>query len=213
MTVLPDDVAERLAAFAAAWTALSRLLLRPPSQADLDAVRDPALLAVWPLARDAATAEGLRLLADSTEDADAVRRDHNLLFVGPGPLAAAPYESVQRGEERLLFDEQTLEVRAWYARYGLAAPRLNREPDDHVGLELEFLARLAQLALDRPEDAARVTIDLGDFLAGHVAAWVPGLADLVVTRAETGFHRGVARLLAGTVAQSVAVFAPSGAHS
>lgn len=206
------DATEPLEAFVAAWTALSRLLLRPPSQADLDAVRDPELLAVWPVGGDQATTEGLALLGASTEDAATVRRDHNRLFVGPGHVLAPPWESVHRGEEHLLFDEPTLQVREWYNRYGLQAPRLNREPDDHVGLELEFCARLGQLALDLPADAPAITADLGLFLTNHVATWVPGFAELVCEHVDTRFHRGLGRLLAGTVTRSVSAFAPPGSE-
>ncbi|MBO2519906.1 MAG: molecular chaperone TorD, partial [Firmicutes bacterium] len=39
-------------------------------------------------------------------------------------------------------------MRNWYARYGLVAEKKGQEPDDHVGLELEFVAHLAGLALE-----------------------------------------------------------------
>lgn len=201
----------RLDAFAAAWTALSRLLLRPPLQGDLERVRDAGLLAVWPLDRDEATVEGLALLEQSTEDVTAVRDDFHRLFVGPR-VVAHPWESVHRSEEHLLFDESTMQVRKWYARYALAAPRLNREPDDHIGLELEFLAHLAQLALHHPDRTPQVMADVRSFLTDHVAPWAPQLAQLIIDQAHSMFYRGIGRLLAGTVAQSVAVFgSPSGA--
>ncbi len=196
-----------LEGFSAAWTALSRLLLRPPTASDLASVRDPELLAVWPLARDAATTRGLALLGASTEDEEQVRRDPHRLFVGPRPAPAPPYESVHRSRERLLFDTETLQVRGWYARFGVRAPRLHAEPDDHVGLELEFLAHLASLG---------AVAELGEFVAEHVATWVPGFAALVVEHAETDFHRGVGHLLAGAIEQTAAEFgavATSGGRS
>ncbi len=209
----PGDDTLQLEAFAAAWTALSRLLLRPPTQEDLDSVRDPELLGVWPLDRDEATAEGLALLAESDEDAEAVRRDHNRLFVGPGHVLAPPWESVHLTQERLLFDEPTHRVRAWYARYGLQAPKLNKEPDDHIGLELEFCAHMARLAIDTPDARSDIETDIGLFLTDHLSLWAFMFAELMVEHADTLFHRGVGRLLSGTVSQSLDTFATTGSGS
>ena len=47
----------------------------------------------------------------------------------------------------MIFQEQTLHVRQWYSRFGLQVVKLHKEPDDHIGLELEFVAHLANLAL------------------------------------------------------------------
>ena len=207
MTDLPDGT-RPLQAWMAVWTVLSRLLLRPPTRDDLVALRDPGLLAVWPLGRPG-FADGLDLLARSSaagEDAEAVRADHNRLFVGPGHLRAAPYESVHRSEEGLLFDRETHQVRAWYARYGLQAPLLNREPDDHVGLELEFLSHLAGLALAEPERAETILADLGRFVSEHPATWVPGLARLITDGAGTHFYRGVGLLLGATMERTGTAF-------
>ncbi|MDX5400260.1 MAG: molecular chaperone TorD family protein, partial [Actinomycetes bacterium] len=115
-----------------------------------------------------------------------------------------PWESVHRSRERLLFEAETLQVREWYARFGLAAPRLNREPDDHVALELEFLAALAERALtaleeDRPGDATELVAAHQTFLAEHVLTWVPTLMEMIRQNAETSFHKGVAELVTGAL--------------
>lgn len=114
-------------------------------------------------------------------------------------MRATPYESVHRSVERLLFGEHTLQVRALYAQLGVAAPRLNREPDDHIGLELEFLAtvttawRDATQAGDLPQ--AQAVLDLGGvFVRDHLLAWAPGLMDLITEHADTAFYQGVGRL-------------------
>lgn len=197
-----------LHSYMACWTVLSRLLLRPPTEGDLQAVRDPGLLAVWPLGREG-FAKGLDFLAASAHDGEGVgevRSDYLALFVGPGHLLAPPYESVQRGEERLVFDAETLQVRAWYSRFGLEAPRLNQEPDDHVGLELEFLTHLGRLALDQPEEEARVFALLGQFVAEHLGTWAPALASQIQAHAATCFYRGVGHLLGATVARTMEAF-------
>lgn len=201
---------EMLDSFAAAWTVLSRLLLTSPTQETLDAVRQPDMLAEWPLdpGKDEHTAAGIAALSASTEDADLVKRDFNRLFVGPDKLKAAPWESVHRSEEKLLFEEETLQVRAAYREFGLAAPRLNREPDDHIGLELEFLATLATRALDDPERSGRYQAAIEEFLSDHLLQWVGTFCDLVIANSETEFMTGVGHLLAGSAQQAEEVFCP-----
>lgn len=202
-------VADLLTRHAEAWTALSRLYLAPPSAAVLASLRAPEMAESWPLDTEAGsrTALGLSLVAGSTEDAETVGVDHRNLFVGPDRLRAAPYESVHVSEERLLFEESTLRVREAYAEFGLAAPHLNQEPDDHVGLELEFMATLAQRAVDDPDQAGRYLTALAEFIGEHVGAWVPGFADQVVAEARTDLWRGLGHLLAGTVELSLRTFA------
>lgn len=208
MSIVDPSLPARLDALAAAWTVLSRLLLTPASEETLAHIRNPALLEQWPLRdEDGAAARGTALLLESAEvgeGPDAVRRDFTRLFVGPGRLKAPPWESVHRSRDRLLFEAETLQVREWYARFGLAAPRLNREPDDHVALELEFLAALAERALtaleeDRPDDATALVEAHQAFLAEHVLPWVPALMEMIRENAETSFHTGVAELVTGAL--------------
>lgn len=198
--------AGRLDALATAWTVLARLLLAPPGEESLANVRDAAMLAEWPL-HDEDSDTGVTLLAQSAsrgEDVELVRSDFRRLFVGPESLQAPPWESVHRSPDRLLFEEQTFQVREWYARHGLVAPRLNREPDDHIGLELDFLATLllrAMEALDdgRDDDALALLADHDSFLATHVLPWAPELMGQIRRGAQTSFYRGVGALGAGAL--------------
>ena len=193
---------EELDGLAAAATVLSRLLLDAPDAEMLDATRDPAMLADWPLPSGEVTARGLDLLAASRErgeDARAVKRDHARLFVGPDTLLAPPYESVHRSADGLVFEEETMAVRAFYARFDLTAPRVGRDPDDHIGLELAFVAALATRALDAIEagdeaERARILEALREFLDDHLLAWGPDLMVMIGERAETAFYQGVSAL-------------------
>lgn len=190
---------------AAACTVLSRMLLNAPDQAALDATREADMLASWPLPPSEATSRGLaawRRSAEISEDERVVRRDHRRLFVGPGPLLAPPYESVHRSVDRLVFEAQTLQVRAVYARHGLAAPQLDRHPDDHIGLELDLLATLSLRAMDALDaDDAATAAELEDaqrtFLAEHLLRWAPGLMLTIEQQADTDFYRGVGALGTG----------------
>ena len=135
---------------------------------------------------------------------DALRIDNTRLFIGPGKLLAPPWESVGMSEERLVFQEQTLEVRDWYARYGLELIHLHKEPDDHIGLELEFIAHLAKLGLQALEanDTKRFDELLQAqklFLSEHPLKWAIQWTGLVEKNAKTEFYRGVALLARGSL--------------
>lgn len=207
-------LAERLDEFAAAFTALSQLLLSAADADLLARVRDRELLADWPLLRDADCRRGTALLMESAtagEGEALLRRDYNRLFFGPERMKAPPYESVHRSDEHLLFEPVTMEVRASYAAFGLAAPRLNKEPDDHIGLELGFLATLcvrALDALDTGDDAelARLVDGVVTFLGEHLLAWGPECLTQAAGASTTFFYQGVAALGLGTLACARATF-------
>ncbi len=213
MTDRREELGRRLDEFAGAYTLTSRLLLEPPDLALLDRIRHPGLPAEWPM-RDETSREGMRLLvAGASQDPVPMARDHQALFVGPGPLLAPPYESVYRSREHLLFEEQTLQVREAYRAFGLVAPALNREPDDHIGLELHFLAEVCLRSLDALDtgDGDRFDATLAahqGFLTDHLLLWGPECLALVRDNAKTDYFRGVALLTTGLLDQARETFAP-----
>jgi TorA maturation chaperone TorD len=133
---------------------------------------------------------------------DALRSDYTSLFIGPGKVLAPPWESVYFNDARMVFQEQTLEVRTWYRRFGLEAEKLYQEPDDHIGLELAFLAHLARLgvqALERHDQAAfdDLLSSQRAFLSQHPLKWGPPWCSQVAQQARTAFYRGIALLTRG----------------
>lgn len=184
--------ADLLDAHAAAAGTLSRLLLAPPDEPMLAALRTTDLASQWPLP---GAEPGLVLLAAGVRaGVPELTDDHRDLFVGPASLRACPYESVYTSVDHLTFEAATLEVRRWYAEYGLAAPRLHREPDDHLGLELAFVSHLCLHALDRGATLAAAR-PLAQFLREHVLTFLPQVAGHIVAGAQTDFYRGVGLLL------------------
>ncbi len=209
LTSATEQLAERLDRFGACWSVLSRLLLACPDSELLDQLARPGQLDAWPLDRDEATVSGLDRLRESFESGEPLEelvRDYYALFVGPDHLLAPPYESVHLSIEHLMFEAQTLDVRAAYARAGLVSAALGSEPDDHIGLEFGFLAHLCLRALDRLDHGdlvgASATMDAHTrFLDDHVLRWAPGLMRMVEEQAQTHFFRGVAALARGALAQ------------
>ena len=133
----------------------------------------------------------------------ALKQDQLRLFIGLDKVLAPVWESVYFNPNRLVFQEQTLQVRGWYARFGLQLERLNNEPDDHIGIELSFVAHLASRALqaqnvDQPAFEELLQAQR-DFLTEHLLRWGPTWAKLVKQQAETDFYRGIARLTHGAL--------------
>lgn len=133
-----------------------------------------------------------------------LQADYTRLFVGTGKAIVPSWESVYFNKDGMLFQEQTIQVRQWYRRFGLESEKLNTEPDDHIGLELSFLAYLAQLGLKALDEnnAARFEQILQaqrQFISEHPLMWVPRWCTLVEERAGTDFYRGLALLTRGAL--------------
>jgi putative dimethyl sulfoxide reductase chaperone len=213
--VLTSTVGDVLDAYAGACTFLSRLFLEPVDQSLITALRDGPLVADWPLAADEDTVVGLQgLRTAASTPLDVLVVDHRDLFEGPDHVLACPYESVYLSEEHLTFEQQTIDVRTFYNRFGVQAPFFGTEPDDHIGLELSFISHLCVLGLDAIESAdadaeTAMIASVGDFLQQHLLRWVDDCLDRVAEHATTDFYRGLGQLTRGTVHQLQATFQAS----
>jgi TorA maturation chaperone TorD len=140
----------------------------------------------------------------SEEHLAALKADYTRIFIGIGKPVSPPWESVYFNEDRMIFQEQTLQVREWYRHFGLEAEKLYHEPDDHVGLELAFLAHLARLRVAALEENNEPEFEqlLGaqrQFLFEHPLTWIPYWCGKVEQHARTDFYRGLAQLIRGSL--------------
>ena len=131
--------------------------------------------------------------------------DYTKMFIGPNELLAPPWESTYCSKERLLFQETTLQVRKAYLRHNVIPKNYPNEADDHIGLELDFMHYITKKSLEALEmnDLACVNsllTEQQDFLEQHLQLWVPEFADKVITHADSGFYRGMGRVLEGFIA-------------
>ncbi|MBU2611430.1 MAG: molecular chaperone TorD family protein [Chloroflexi bacterium] len=137
-----------------------------------------------------------------------MQADYTRLFIGPVKVLAPPWGSVHLGDDRLIFQQRTLEVRAWYKRFGLEAEKIHREPDDHIGLELLFLSHLAALGIQslNEQDNARFEELLDaqrEFFKKHLGLWALTWCGLVEENAQTDFYKGLAHLTRGALSALV----------
>lgn len=205
---------DRIDALAAAFLTLGRLHLDAPDEDTLAQLRQ--LYTQWPLASSdsAHTSAGLREWADSFgagESTDLLRADINALYGRTATALVAPFESVHRGKDGLVFDEETLQVRAAYRQLDLQAPYLHKEPDDHVGLEFDFVAQglartLSALDVGALTDARRYLDVVERFYREHLALWAPQMLSAAREHAATAFYRGVAALSLGALDELGAQF-------
>lgn len=118
--------------------------------------------------------------------------DHMALFSGPSPLAA-PWESVWRERDKLLFGEQTQKVLEFYRSWGISIENEGHEPEDHLGLELAFAAFLLQRFLADPQSLSTMgqspLESLTVFLGEHILPWAGLCLSCVQEKAETAFYR------------------------
>jgi len=190
---------------------LAGAFLAEPTRDTLSALAASGMIRLFPFGeRSARIREGMaetdRYLSDPASATDAacegLHWDYTRLFIGPDRLPAPPWESAYRTEDRLLFQAETLAVREAYLTYGFQNRNYLQEPDDHIGLELEFMEQTCRLAAQYVQagNMAAVTAICTDqlhFLTDHLLTWGPAFATDVAGSARTGFYRGMAQLLAG----------------
>lgn len=162
-------------------------------QSDVDA--GLAILQRW----SASNAGGLSQVAF-----DAVEADYMHLFVGTNKVLAPPWESYYLNKDHLLFQRETLQVRNWYRRFGLAIENLYHEPDDHLGIEFSFIAYLARQGLQACEagDLKKLKYMLkaqNEFIRTHPRCWIRNWQHNVEENAKTDFYLGISKLALGVL--------------
>ncbi|MEC4271808.1 molecular chaperone TorD family protein [Adlercreutzia sp. R25] len=177
-----EDVAALLSARMYLYTLGQRVFGGEPT-ADLTDAVDPSLMASACEAAGIDPGLGLRVCESGNaalRDIEAATGVYMRLFVGPGKLAAPPWESVYRSRSKALFQTETLDVRNAYRVAGYLPEGYPHVADDHLALELGFLAALARQMVDRrasgePYDDA--TASSRTFIDEHLGRWLSRYRD------------------------------------
>lgn len=131
--------------------------------------------------------------------------DYAHVFLGHGVdgySAAYPYESVYTSEKRLLMQAARDEVLAIYRSQHLDKDVEWKESEDHLAVELEFMRiladRTAEALEQADEDAAYALLKVqANFIADHLAVWVPVLTADMRRFARTDLYRALALITDG----------------
>lgn len=166
-----------------------------PSQAYLEALREPQLLAA--LNELGAGFEDDFSAPPVAELTETLACEYATLFASPG--GCAPVESARLTGR--LQQQPFFAVQETYQRYGFEVRGARFTPfADQLGVELQFVAELLSLA-----GAARAQCDLKTagaldkevkrFWVQHLGLWVRGICLLIERASLHSFYRGMARLL------------------
>jgi anaerobic sulfite reductase subunit A len=126
------------------------------------------------------------------------------LFLGIAGKPPHPSESVYSSNDHLVMGKARDEVLDFYRKAGLEKVKEFTEPEDHIAIELNFMALLCQRTVDVLEgnDKKKANEYLRiqkDFVEKHLAQWVPQLAKDVLEQAEVDFYKGVAMITDGFI--------------
>ena len=121
---------------------------------------------------------------------DQLAADYAAIYLN-GSLGASPYESVWVSDDHLACQDAMFQLRELYAAHGLQAADPRRRFDDHLVLQLQFLARAVRQAVSRDQwrHVARVLDD-------HLLRWLDDFAQRVAARCDTPFYAGLVLLTA-----------------
>jgi putative dimethyl sulfoxide reductase chaperone len=207
--VLSEGIGPFLEARTFAYDILKCAFLQEPSREFIEFLIKREIVQAFPFADShAGFSEALGRIVNylkesevlSVRNYDRLHWDYTRMFIGPAKLPAPPWESVYRDADHLHFSKETLDVRNAYRKYNLLPMDFGREPDDHIGLELDFMHKLCEKAKEKARASdetglAEILKDQKAFLDEHLLRWVPDWARDVVNSAETDFYRGMALLL------------------
>ena len=184
-----------------AYAFIGNSLLKPMTMTSTVGL-DPAFWASFPTFDDAAVAEVVAACARYAEEAarraeagedepQRVAVEYTKLFVGPPSPAAAPWETMYRGQDVTVgFGQATFEMRELLRAAGLEVRNENNQYEDHMGIELLYLSELCRCAV-KGENCEN---QLRSFIAKHPLSWIDAFLDRIEGVFPEGYFSGLVRL-------------------
>jgi TorA maturation chaperone TorD len=119
---------------------------------------------------------------------DELAADHAAIYLNH-THRVSPSESPWTDPEGLTSQQPMFDVRDWYRHWGMETPNWRERPDDHLVVQLEFVAHL----LDRIGSEAAL-VDAARFLDRHLLRWFGSFAEGVSRRCWTAYWAAIANL-------------------
>ncbi|MFO7987142.1 MAG: molybdopterin-dependent oxidoreductase, partial [Desulfatiglandaceae bacterium] len=116
------------------------------------------------------------------------------IFLNAGENPAFPYESVYVSRDPLVMKEPIFSVRRAYRKGEVHKSSAYKDLDDHIAVELEFLAYLITRGEKQPERAPDFQKQQVDFLRDHLMGWVIEFCAVLSNSAVSAFYQGLAEL-------------------
>ncbi|RMD70174.1 MAG: hypothetical protein D6819_04930 [Gammaproteobacteria bacterium] len=177
---------------------LGQLYLERPDDRLLETLRGLPREAPWGPLREAVRGESAESLAvEFTRLFRGIREGY-----GPPP----PYESLYR--EGRIMGQSTLDVMERYRQAGFGIIEPSAGPQDHLGVELRFMAMLCLEEMeaagrDEGDEVQRRLAQQRDFLISHLGAWLPHYRQVLVQACKKAFYREAVCLTEAFVASEV----------
>lgn len=126
------------------------------------------------------------------------KEEYYRLFDSVRPIVPSLCESDYRSKLNKNTIDCTLDISNMYAQSGIVFNKLHLEQDDHISIELEYMAVLGDRMLDdrRLRTSQQALIDSQiEFLEQHLTQWIPSLADELYTKSRTPMYRAIGCIL------------------
>lgn len=148
---------------------------------------------------------GLSNLVDGLDDAliGEAMSDYNRFFISadaPVPM----WESLWLSSEKILFTEETEQVRALFHRFNMPLVRFRYEAEDHLGYELAFAGALFDKVYapgTLQADVHETSAALHDFLQDHLLRWGPEALEAAETHAHSPLWKALFQTLHAVLRQ------------
>ncbi|OGR01022.1 MAG: hypothetical protein A2505_11040 [Deltaproteobacteria bacterium RIFOXYD12_FULL_55_16] len=182
---------------------LADLFLRPPTAALLALIKEEGAAALFQGDDEASSTwrleintfrEELKAMADPVAEMEG---EYTALFVLPSGIL--PHEAVYRDEQKRLGGRVTMAVAQFYKDAVMEMSEECIEMPDHLGMELEFMARLCGLEKLFCEEDDQISLQVcralqQDFMNRHLGCWASQCCEAVINEAGYGFYRAVAQI-------------------
>lgn len=181
---------------------LSGLYLGPPTPSMLALIKEKGPAAFFPVDEESSPwvnemekfRHELMAMADPASEMEA---EHTSLFVLPSGVL--PHEAVYLDEKKRLGGKITMAVAGFYRDAAIEISDACIEMPDHLGMELEFMARLCGLAETFLQENDQISLHLclklqQDFMSRHLGLWAPQCCNEILRQATHGLYRAAAMI-------------------
>ncbi len=124
------------------------------------------------------------------------------LFLKSDRDSALPYASVYT-DKGLLNGKPAQQMRELLSAHGVKVEQNLNEPEDHLAIQLDFLAHLA-ISANQIEHSAQLSLALqaqSDFISQHLLTWLPAFAERCTQFDAFGLYSAAARLALAFIQQ------------